>query len=97
MSEKQLQAAIVDYAAKTGWRAYHTYDSRKSVPGFPDLVLIRRERLVAAELKVGRNKPTRAQWDWLEAFAGTGAETCVWWDMDWLDGTVERVLQGAIR
>ena len=94
MREKQLQQAIVDYAKARGFMAYHTYDSRKSTPGFPDLVLIRRERLVAAELKVGKNKPTKAQLDWLEAFAGAGAETYVWYDTDWLDGTVERLLRG---
>jgi hypothetical protein len=34
-----------------GWRVYHTWDSRKSEPDFPDLVLVR-DRVMFAELQV---------------------------------------------
>lgn len=41
ISERQLQATVIDLAKAYGWRYYHTYDSRRSPEGFPDLVLLR--------------------------------------------------------
>jgi hypothetical protein len=88
-SEKEFQQMIVDLATYLGYLHYHTHDSRRSVPGFPDLVLIRpvREdrsaRLLISELKVGKNTPTPAQRLWLSAFAACGIETYVWYPRDW--------------
>ena len=42
MNEAELQRNVLSLAAMTGWLAYHTYDSRRSQAGFPDLVLVRR-------------------------------------------------------
>lgn len=39
--ERDFQAAVMELARLLGWRVYHTWDSRKSEPGFPDLVLVR--------------------------------------------------------
>lgn len=46
---------------------YHTHDSRRSAPGFPDLALCRERdgRLIFLELKAGRKKPTDAQLRWV--------------------------------
>ena len=41
MTEKKFQAAVLQIANMYGWLAYHTHDSRRSAPGFPDLVLVR--------------------------------------------------------
>jgi hypothetical protein len=68
MTERELQALVVEAARQFGWMAYHTFDSRRSQPGFPDLVLIRGDRLIAAELKVGTALPTEDQKAWLAAF-----------------------------
>jgi hypothetical protein len=60
---------VVDYAirvARPPWRWYHTRDSRRSVPGFPDLVLVRPPRLLFVELKTERGKLTADQVAWLE-------------------------------
>ena len=84
ISEKDFQADVEKFARKNGWMVYHTRDSRKSAAGFPDLVLIRGPRLIVAELKVGDNKPTAAQLDWLEAFRGARVEEVfVWRPEDW--------------
>ena len=48
LREKQVQSAILDVARLLGWRVYHTFDSRKSEAGFPDLVLVR-DRVIYAE------------------------------------------------
>jgi hypothetical protein len=53
MTEKQLQGAVVELAKRLGYLVYHTFDSRRSNPGWPDLVLCKPPRLIFAELKVG--------------------------------------------
>jgi len=91
-NETQLQNKILKLARMTGWLSYHTWDSRKSQPGFPDLVLVRRERLVFAELKSEKGKLTPAQVEWNEALKATAAEVYVWRPADWVDSTIERCL-----
>lgn len=55
--------------------------------GFPDLVLIRVwpavPAMLVAELKVGRNKKTTAQSEWLIAFANAGVAAYTWYPSDW--------------
>jgi hypothetical protein len=70
VTEKQLQAQVVQLAQLGGWRTYHTHDSRRSAPGFPDLVLVRPPRLVFAELKSENGRIRPEQEMWLEALAG---------------------------
>jgi hypothetical protein len=82
VKERDLERYVLDVAQARGWLVYHTFDSRRSQPGFPDLILLRGERQVVAELKVGRNKPTEAQELWLDAFHEAGAQTCVWREGD---------------
>ena len=67
MSEREFQAQVIAAAEAMGWLCYHTHDSRRSQPGFPDLIMVRGYRMVALELKVGRNKPTVDQVRWLAA------------------------------
>src|SRR5690349_1877599 len=77
-SEKAFQTMVLDLARLLGWRSYHTFDSRRSAPGFPDLVLVRRERLVFAELKRETGAASAAQREWLEALDRTPAEAYLW-------------------
>lgn len=89
--ERQLQGQVLDLAALKGWFSYHTFDSRRSPPGFPDLVLVRGPRMVAAELKSAGAKLTTAQQTWLNALAAVaGVETYAWWPDDWAE--IERTL-----
>ncbi len=64
VTERQFQTQVVQLAHLSGWRCYHTHDSRRSAPGFPDLVLVRTPRLVFAELKSenGRIRPEQQAW-----------------------------------
>lgn len=67
MTERELQQAVTDAAQLYGWRVYHTYDSRRSPSGFPDLVLLRREQLIFVELKrQKRAKISAAQQAWID-------------------------------
>ena len=88
--EKQFMADVVRFARRAGWRTYHTHDSRKSEAGFPDLVMLRRGEMVVAELKVGKNKETPEQSDWLHDFWLVGVNcplgivlTYTWRPTDW--------------
>ena len=74
--EKDLMAAVLSDARLLGWLAYHTHDSRRSEPGFPDAVLVR-ERVVWVEFKVGRGVLSAAQERWQAALKAAGAEVYV--------------------
>ena len=67
--EKDFQAQVLDLARLCGWLCYHTHDSRRSAPGFPDLVLVRPPRLVFAELKSEEGKLRPEQRAWLKTLA----------------------------
>lgn len=78
-TEKDFQASVLELAHVKGWNTYHTYDSRRSAAGFPDLFLVRPPRIVVAELKSSRGRITPAQRAWLDLLARcSGVETYVW-------------------
>jgi hypothetical protein len=64
ISEKVWMEQITRVMRLYGWRFYHTYDSRRSVPGFPDLIAVRPPRLIVVEAKrqSGRVRPEQAAW-----------------------------------
>lgn len=78
MTEKEWQSLIVEHARLHGWSAYHQFDSRRSQPGWPDLVLIRPPELLMVELKSANGKITPEQADTLVALAACGVETAIW-------------------
>src|SRR4051812_42146788 len=83
-SESSFQDQVVVLAKLFRWRDYHTFDSRRSNPGFPDLVLVRDTRLVFAELKSERGKVRACQQDWLAELAFVPCvETYLWRPSDW--------------
>lgn len=100
MSEATLQRNILSLAVESlGWLAYHTHDSRRSQPGFPDLVLAhaRQQRLIFAELKTERGRQTNEQKLWeghLRVIRSAVAlEFYLWRPTDWLSGAIARILQ----
>jgi hypothetical protein len=66
-SEAHFQRQVLQLAGFYGWLAYHTHDSRRSQPGFPDLVLVRGPELIFAELKTDAGRLKRAQEEWVAA------------------------------
>jgi len=71
VTEKEFQQTVVDMARLLGWRVYHTHDSRRSEPGFPDLCLVR-DRIVFLELKTATGKVTPEQAGWISAITAAG-------------------------
>src|SRR5678816_95122 len=100
--EKDWQRDIIELARTLGWRVAHfrpaqtKHGWRTAVggdgAGFPDLVLVR-DRVVFAELKVGRNKLSTEQIEWARYLEGAGAEHRVWTEHDWHAGEIERALR----
>jgi hypothetical protein len=77
ITERELQAAIVQAAGLGGWLCYHTHDSRRSAAGYPDITLVRGSKLIFAELKSDRGRLTAEQRAWLGALRSAGADARV--------------------
>lgn len=68
--EAEFQNAVNKLAAKHGWLVYHTHNSRRSQPGFPDLVIVRGKEVIFAELKRERGASvTIPQQEWLDSLS----------------------------
>ena len=94
ITEKSFQQQVVDYARLQGWFVYHTYNSRRSTPGFPDLTLVRAPRVIFAELKVGKGRLSMHQSVWRERLlACEGIEYYLWRPDSWDE--IEEVLKLA--
>ena len=93
VTEKRLQETVIEAAKLLGWLCYHTFDSRRSEPGFPDLVLVHPAHgTLYLELKREKGKVSQHQWKWLDALSAAGEKAYVIRpsDMDW----VEQLLRG---
>jgi hypothetical protein len=64
-SEKRFQRAVVALAERAGWECYHTFNSKRSQAGWPDLALVRGAVLILAELKTARGALSAPQRKWL--------------------------------
>jgi Holliday junction resolvase-like predicted endonuclease len=83
LTERQFQARVVTYARIMGWRCFHHFDSRRSEAGWPDLVLIRRPRVVFVEVKSARGSLTDAQRECLGLLRSCKQEVYVARPSDW--------------
>jgi hypothetical protein len=70
--EDPFREQVEQLAAFYGWLGYHTHDSRRSAPGFPDDVFVRGAELLFVEMKPDKG-PQRvtaavaaARPDWLQ-------------------------------
>ena len=94
VTEAQFQETIIQLARTLGWLCYHTHDSRRSEPGFLDLVMVKGGRLIFAEIKdedgaltlarldrKGRLMP--GQLDWFRTLRKCNVEVYLWRPDDW--------------
>lgn len=93
VTEKTFMAQVTQLAEMCGYLVYHTHDSRRSAKGFPDLVIAGRGKLIAAELKVGKNQMTAAQREWLATLRAVPGVVAVEWRPEQFDEIVQ-ALQG---
>ncbi|MFJ2342413.1 VRR-NUC domain-containing protein [Streptomyces antimycoticus] len=92
-SEEHWRGQVRDIAARYGWRLqYHTADSRRSDPGWPDEVFghLGQRRTLFVEFKTDTGRIRPAQREWLSHLADSGFEVAVWRPRDL--HTVLRVL-----
>lgn len=80
ITEKQWQAQIDGLLKLQGYKAYHVYDSRRTEPGFPDVIALNPKTgdILVAELKTERGVLTPKQIAWLEWFDMCGITAHVW-------------------
>lgn len=85
LKEKHFQEQVRWLAKLAGWdHIYHTWDSRKSPAGFPDIILVRDGRMIVAELKREGEQPSPEQYFWLLEFTKVpGVEVYLWDPTDW--------------
>ena len=85
--ESTLLSRVTRLARQRGWLVYHTANSQGSQPGFPDLVLVRGDRVLWAELKAKSGWVRPEQRQWLDALAAAGQTVRVWRPSDWREIT----------
>ena len=95
--ESKFQKEVVKVAVRLGWRYYHANNPRRDRKGFPDLVMVRRGRVLFAELKrdakAKRNEVSEEQEKWLfelklvqtnvEFFGCCSVQAHLWCPDDW--------------
>lgn len=92
LRERDFAAQVVHLAALRDWMIYRTWLSLHSPAGFPDLFLLRGDRIVTAELKSAKGVLSPAQLVWLDALRATGkVEVFLWRPADWDE--IERTLE----
>lgn len=96
--ERDFLRAVIQYAGLMGWRHFHDAAtnapracwhcgrraaSPRNPAGWPDLVLIRRPRILFCELKREGEKATPEQQAWLDELRACGQEAYLWKPSDW--------------
>ena len=78
ITEAQFTRQVVQLARTFQYAVYHTFMSKWSEKGFPDLCLAKAGRLIFAELKSEIGKVSQKQEEWLDVLKAAGAETYIW-------------------
>lgn len=83
ISEDDLQRLVVDLAAYCGWLCWHDNDSRTNAAGLPDLLLLRKSRMLWRELKTARGRVRPEQADFGARLLAAGQDWAIWRPADW--------------
>jgi hypothetical protein len=90
---RQFMPQVIKLAKRHNWKVYHVYNSRKTDPGWPDLVMLKNGRMLVVELKSAKGVTTPAQDEWLASFNAIHCAdilVMVWRPADWPE--IEKVL-----
>jgi hypothetical protein len=91
-TEAEFQEQVAQLAGIAGWQHLHVrrtigrgrkWTTSTNLAGWPDLLLWKPGRVVAAELKSDKGKTTPEQDAVLASLAAAGVETFVWRPSDW--------------
>lgn len=93
LTETEFLSQVIQYAKLRGWRVVHFRPAKTSrgwrTPvqgdgvGWPDLFLIRGDRIIVAECKSDRGKLAPEQDAWLKAFELASVPSYLWRPGDW--------------
>ena len=83
VDEAAFQAEVMSTALRLGLLAYHPYRSQKSVPGFPDTVIVGARGVLYRELKMAKGKPSPDQLHWIAALTEAGQNAGIWRPEHW--------------
>lgn len=100
--KSSFENTVIQAAQFSDWRVAHFraiqgMNGRWRTPvaaqgkGFPDLVMVRDNRLIFAEIKGEKNQPEPEQKLWLNALEQTCAEVYLWRPQHW--GDVVKILE----
>jgi hypothetical protein len=97
-TERAFQSQVLAYARLMGWQAFHdnatnaprrcsgcgqTRSLPRNAAGLPDLILVRRPRVVWAELKAERGKISPPQAAWIAELRACNQEVYIWRPSSW--------------
>ena len=88
MTEAQLLEQVTELAKWLGLLVYHTRDSRRSQPGFPDLILAGRRGVIFAELKSATGQLSSHQHAWKWTLLASGQDWRLYQPADWESGLI---------
>lgn len=104
--EGGVQEQVTEIAEALGWRTMHIndrlyaiaaeherWDAMTGAEDYPDLVMIRGDRLVVVECKSEKERPTAGQREWLQAFEDVGAEVYIFRPVDLIEHRVHSILE----
>ena len=81
--EQWFQDRVIQRARHCGFeQIYHTWDSRHSPAGFPDLILLKGKVMIVAELKDTGKQCSAEQYEWLLAFLKVTKHVYLWYPED---------------
>lgn len=84
VAEKDFQVDVQDLLTRGGWLWAHIKDARRqAATGLPDIVAVKGQRLLFAELKTMTGRVTPEQEEWLKRVKDAGAESFIWRPADW--------------
>lgn len=106
-TEREFQASVINLARGMGWTVWFDVATNaprrcsgcgavrrlpRNASGHPDLILIRRPRIIWAELKAEDGKLSEAQAAWIEELMACGQEAYVWRPQD-----AQRIAEVLVR
>jgi Holliday junction resolvase len=92
MTEREFERTVLEALRVLGWRYCHFRPGRTSKgwrtplsgdKGFPDVVAVRGDRILYAELKAEGGRLSEDQQIWLAALGSAGADVHCWRPSDW--------------
>lgn len=87
-SEADLQREVLNLCKMYGLLAYHTHDSRRSQPGYPDLTIVGPGGVLFVELKNATRQLEPEQEQWRDALQAAGQQWRLWRPVDFFSRAI---------